>query len=49
MYDGIIRQLIDSGDSIFARGKNLNRSIIVNDAAQMIEQLTKLQNEYDKK
>ena len=49
MYDGIIRQLIDSGDSIFARGKNLNRSIIVGDATQMIEQLTKLQNEYDKK
>ncbi len=49
MYDGMIEQLNLSQQSIFSRGKNLNRSIIVGDATQMIEQLTKLQNEYDKK
>lgn len=49
MYDGTIRQLTDSANSIFSRGKDLNRSVMVNDAAQMIEQLTKLQNEYEKK
>ena len=49
MYDGTIRQLMDSSNSVFSRGKDLNRSIMVDDATQMIEQLTKLQNEYDKK
>ena len=49
MYDGTIRQLMDSSNSVFSRGKDLNRSIMVDDATQMIEQLTKLQNEYGKK
>lgn len=49
MYDGTIRQLLDSSNSVFSRGKDLNRSIMVDDATQMIEQLNKLQNEYDKK
>ncbi|MBO4814870.1 MAG: TIGR00730 family Rossman fold protein [Muribaculaceae bacterium] len=49
MYDGTIRQLMDSGNSIFSRGKDLNRSIMVDDAAQLIEQLNKLQQEYGKK
>ena len=49
MYDGTIRQLMDSSNSIFSRGKDLNRSIMVDDAAQLIEQLNKLQQEYGKK
>ena len=49
MYDGTIQQLADCTDSIFARDRNINRSVIVDDATQLIEQLTKLQNEYGKK
>ena len=49
MYDGTIRQLMDSSNSIFSRGKDLNRSIMVEGATQMIEQLNKLQQEYGKK
>lgn len=49
MYNGTIQQLNDCTDSIFARDRNINRSVIVEDAAQLIEQLNKLQQEYGKK
>lgn len=39
MYDDLVRQLAATSESIFARGKRIDRSIIVNDSAELTNQL----------
>lgn len=41
VYDGVIMQLKSTNDSVFARGKRVDRSIIVKDIEQLISQLEK--------
>lgn len=42
VYDGMLQQLSDTNESIFARGKNVDRSIPVDSVSQMIDVLQSL-------
>ena len=44
MYDATIAQLASTNESIFARGRRVDRSLIVTDIPQMLSALTTLSN-----
>ena len=48
MYDDLIRQLAVTSDSIFARGKRIDRSIIVGNPTELTNQLDCLISQFAK-
>ena len=48
LYDAQAQELVQVSKSIFARGKHIDMTAMVNDTEQLIEYLTKYQENYEK-